>query len=218
MASTSMGMKPTSLVTMATDIPIPPESDGEYEKNRRYVLKMQPIAIDQFYTSVWPESKVVELDNDKADHLKVILDIGGADKMLRAPNGSIAFLGQRFRRYKSWHPTPNLMYDDFTIRCRFPNGHDSEMEKLQQAMEIGGFVATWYAYGHANRQDTGFVRFRIIRLPLLLQYLDSGQVKCKRWLNKGGRPFAYIRFKNIPRSAFLLDYPSYQLPMLDKAA
>lgn len=200
---------------MPGDTVAPVGSARDYGKNREYVLKMQPIAISQFYSAVWPESKVVELDNDRTDHLKAMLDIGGADKMLRAPNGAIAFLGQRFRRYESWHPAPNLIYDDFTIRCRFPDGHDSEMEKLQQAMEMGGFVATWYAYGHANQNDTGFVRFRIVRLPLLLQSLDSGQIQCDRRLNKEGRPFAYIRFADIPRPIFLLDYPGYQLPMLN---
>lgn len=204
-----MAMKQTSLVSTLTD-------SGEYEDNTKYVLKMQPIAISQFYSRVWPKSEVVELDNDKADHLKAILDIGGADKMLREPNGAIAFLGQRFRRYKSWHPTPTLIYDDFTIRCRFPGGYDSEMEKLRQAMESGGFIASWYAYGHANQHDTGFVRFRIIRLPLLLRGIYSGQIQSKRRLNKERRPFVYIKFQSIPHPMFLLDYPGYQIPILDE--
>lgn len=205
-ALTNTEMKPTSLA-------ITPTEDGQYEENTKYVLQMQPIAISQFYASVWPKAKVVELDNDKADHLKAILDIGGADKMLREPNGTIAFLGQRFRRYKSWHPTPRQVYDDFTIRCRFPNGYDSEMEKLRQAMERGGFVASWYAYGHANQYDTGFARFRIIRLPLLMRGLDSGQIPWERRLNQEQRPFVCIKFQNIPRPIFLLDYPTYQLPL-----
>lgn len=216
MALISTEMKQTSSMARLIDIPTATiERQRQYDENMKYVLGMQPIAITQFYNNVWPDYKVVELDNDRADHLKTILDVGGADKMLRAQNGAIAFLAQRFRRYKSWHPTPSLIYDDFTLRYSFPNGHDSEMEKLQQAMIRGGFVATWYAYGHANQYDTGFDRFRIIQLPLLLQYLDSGQIKYKRRLNVDKRPFACIPFQSMPRQVFLLDYPSYQLTMFN---
>ena len=192
------------------------QTDSDYEENSRFVLEMQPIAIAQFYSQVWPGHKVIELDNDRADHLKAILDIGGADKMLRAPNGSISFLGQRFRRYRSWHPVNGVIYDDFTLRCKLFDRYDSEMEKLRNAMAIGSFVATWYAYGHSNANDTGFAKFRIVRFPLLLQYLISGKIPYTYGTNAEGRPFLKIPFRIMPRPVFLLDYPNYQLSMLSE--
>jgi len=212
-----MAMKQISSTIMPPNVSIAKVRQRLYEENREYVLKMQPIAISQFYTTVWPKHEVIELDNDKANNLKAMLDVGGADKMLRAPNGSIAFLGQRFRRYRSWHPEPKkVVYDDFTLRCSLPNGNDSEMERLRQAMERGGFVATWYAYGHANPRDTGFCKFRIIRLPLLLACIESGQITPKWGINPDGRPFACIPFQTVPPLVFLLAHPGGQLPIFSE--
>lgn len=208
-----MAMRQTSLPPTQPKIATPAERQRQYEIDRDWALGMQLLAITDFYARVWPGAEVIELDNDRANPLKTVLDIGGADKMLRYPTGGIAFLAQRFRRYKSWHPTPSQMYDDFTLRYNRPYGRMTEAEKLQRALDEGGFVASWYAYGHANEDNTGFTRFRILNFPALLRCL-GGQLGDKVLPNRDqSSTFVPIPFRHIPASIFLLDYPARQLPL-----
>lgn len=179
------------------------ERGGGYERDSKWALEMQPIAISRFYNAIWSGWQVVELDNDRRDVLKIMLDIGGADKMLRAPDGHIEFLAQRFRRYRSWHPNPNIEFDDATIRYDRPSGTSTEMQKLKQAFEAGGFMAGWYAFGHANKNDTDFEKFRVINLKKLLGLYYSGCLTYRIIPNHDGSSrFAAIPFSRIPEDLF----------------
>lgn len=163
--------------------------------------KMQPIAIAQFYNEVWPDAEVVEIDSQIKNVLAQIIDIGGADKALRFPDGGLAFLAQRFRRYSE------SKFDDFTLRRDRPTGIKTEFEKVKLAIERRGFIASYYAYGHANEAETGFIRMRILKFNELAGVLTRGELKMEVRQNPdGSSTFWIIPFRAIPSRFFILDY------------
>lgn len=168
--------------------------------------KMQPFAISQFYNTVWPGVKIIEVDKEKRDSLATVIDIGGADKMLQFRDGGIAFLAQRFRRYKQ------ICYDDFTLRRDRPSGIKTEFGKLKSALERCGFIAGYYAYGHANKREDGFVRMRILKLRELTEAILAGQFQLQVHCNTDGSSTFYaIPFKAIPPRFFIIDYATDKL-------
>ena len=169
--------------------------EENYRINKAFVEKMQPIAIEQFYTNVWPGVDVMELDIDLKNKLAGVIDKGGADKLLRFKNGNIAFLAQRFRGYEY------KKYDQFTIR-------DSELSKSINSLENSGFIASYYAYGFSNTRESSFVKFRIFLYKETLIYILPNLRKYPWLPNKDGKhPFRGIPFKNLPNELFLLKYP-----------
>lgn len=173
---------------------------------------MQPIALAQFYKKVWPGAQVFELDKDKQNELARVLDIGGADKMVRFPDGGLAFLGQRFRRYHQ------RRFDDFTLRRDRPSGMKTEFEKIKLAFERGGFIAGHYAYGHANKSEDGFIRFRILKFREFIEAVLAGEFHLGIGNNpNGSSTFFKIPFGAIPPRFFLIDYaedkPQGKLPL-----
>ncbi len=172
-----------------------------YQGDLDWSLKMQPIAIRDYYLKAWPGSEVVELDMDRADSLKTAIDIGGADKMLRHPDGSVAFLAQRFRRAEY------AKYDDFTLREARPSGHTTELGKMQQALSGGGFIAGYYSYGHANEAEDGFDRFRIFDYRRFAEMYTSGELpQGRRQYNRdGSATFLAWEFCTWPDKLFVLN-------------
>lgn len=162
---------------------------------------MQPIALAQFYSKIWPGADVIELDKDVRNKLAKIIDIGGADKVLRFPDAGLAFLAQRFRRYDE------IQFDDFTLRRDRPSGIKTEFQKAKLALERGGFIASYYAYGHANENEDGFIRMRILKFREFMEAVLSGELKLGIGRNpNGSSTFWKIPFKNIPARFFLIDY------------
>lgn len=163
----------------------------------KWALEMQKYAMP-IYKSVWPNARIVELDKDKRNQLSRVLDIGGADKMVKFADGGLAFLAQRFRRWQY------VRYDDFTIRTDRPSGNTTEYEKGILALERHGFVAGFYSYGLVNESENGFARIRIIKYPELLHLIESGKLLPKTLPNTdGSSSFLVIPFKSIPNDIII---------------
>lgn len=164
-------------------------------------IVMQPYAITQFYNKLWPGIKIIEIDNQVKNELAQIIDIGGADKALRFPDGGLAFLAQRFRRHNE------AKFDDFTLRRDRPSGIKTEFEKVKLAFERRGFIASYYAYGHANEQENGFIRMRILKFREFVEAVLRSDFALGIGQNpNGSSTFFKIPFKTIPPRFFILDY------------
>lgn len=165
----------------------------------KWALEIQRFAMP-IYEHVWPDARIVELDKDKRNQLSRVLDVGGADKMIEFRDGGLAFLAQRFRRWKY------RGYDDFTLRKNRSSGNLTEFEKGMLALERHGFVAGFYSYGLVNQTETGFERFRILRYPELLKAILSGQLKPRTISNtNGSSDFLVVPFSHIPIHFFVFD-------------
>lgn len=167
------------------------------EKQKRWAAKkMQPIAIEQIYSKVWPEVEIIPLDDEWNDPLKKILDPAGCDKLLKWTTGEIAFLGQRFRKYES---TIAKGYDDFTLRFETKYGYSTECQKIRNAFNNNRFIATYYAYGHANVKEDDFYKFRILYFKKFLEVWAKGILKPKGPISNGdGSWFLAWSFNEIP--------------------
>ena len=171
----------------------------DWRADDKWALEMQRFALP-IYRQVWADASIVELDKDKRNQLSRVLDIGGADKMIKFADGGLAFLAQRFRRWKYNE------YDDFTLRKNRPSGNVTEYEKGILALERHGFVAGFYSYGLVNQAETGFERFRILRYPELLKAILAGELQPKTLSNANGSSnFLVIPFTRIPKHFFVLD-------------
>lgn len=168
----------------------------------KWALDMQPYAIRQFYSRLWVGAKIIELDIARKNQLAQVIDIAGSDKMIKFTDGGLAFLAQRFRRYEE------LKYDDFTLRNTRPSGTPTEWGKLKLALQRNGFIAGFYAYGHANENEDGFIRMRILKLREFAEAILSGMIQLNRIGQNpnGSSDFLIIPFSSIPREFFILDY------------
>lgn len=166
---------------------------GKYSDDRKWSdLIMQPIAIRDVYDQLWPSCKVIELDKSIPGSLATILDVAGADKAIKHPNGLVSFLAQRFRRHE-YHK-----YDDFTLRFHRQSGKATEYEKLLSAIKDKTFAAGFYAYGLANPTNTGFTRFRVIDFESFIRAKVSTNVEQWRIKPNGdGTWFAFWRFSEL---------------------
>lgn len=129
------------------------------------------------------------------------MDISGADKLLKWPNGTCSFLAQRFRRN-------TCTFDEFTLRHSRNTGYKAECFKALEALEHHKLLAAYYAYGHVNKKEDDFKRFRIIDFVKFLNYWKNGLIPSPRFVtNKNGRSsFLAWPFKDIPRELILFDY------------
>lgn len=170
-----------------------------YKENQEWVFKIQPLAISQHYTKIWPRAEIRELDAGE-DKLSQSIDIGGGDKMLKLIGGGIAFVGQRFRKHNQ------LKYDDFTIR-------DSEWRKTLDALRNGGFIPDYYAYGHVNKDETGFARFRVLNYRSFVNNLKEGKMPHIWQSNKDkyDHRFLVVKFRDIPAEHIIYDTVGKQL-------
>lgn len=137
-----------------------------YRDNQDWALKHQSLAIKLYYSQVWPECEIKCLDDDRYNDLKKILDISGADKLLKWPDGTISFLAQRFRRETD--------YDDFTLRLDRPSGYRCEWFKMRDSLKEHKLLPAFYAYGHLNDNEDSFKRFRIVDIVSFLNYWEKG--------------------------------------------
>ncbi len=177
-----------------------------WQTDAEWALSMQPFAIKQFYAKVWTGARIIELDTERTNELARVIDIGGADKMIRFSDGGLAFLGQRFRR---WH---QRKYDDFTLRRERPSGMATEFQKVVLALERGGFVAGYYAYGHVNEVEDGFIRMRILKFREFVEAILHGELHLEIGNNPDGSSSWFkIPFRVIPPRFFLLDYADDKL-------
>lgn len=162
--------------------------------------KIQPLAEELIYKKIWPDTKIISLDEHR-DSLKLILDIGGADKLLEHSNGTISFLAQRFRRWEK------RRYDDFTLRATRPTGRLTEIDKITKSIKNQTFIAAYYAYGHVNEEENGFLRFRIIDLPKFAEAFYNQEIipgKMKMNLD-GSSGFLPWKFKDLPKEIIIFD-------------
>lgn len=157
------------------------------------IQKMQPIAIEQVYSKVWPQCSIHSLDDDQTNRLKVVLDVSGADKLLIWPNGTTSFLGQRFRR-------PHCGFDDFTLRLKRRSGYEAEAYKVLDALRENKNLAAYYAYGHVNQNEDGFKRFRILNFRKFLSMWKAKEIPAPaaRMCNDGSSHFLAWPFESIP--------------------
>jgi len=172
-----------------------------WQDDAKWALEMQPLAITQFYSELWPGARIVELDMERKNELAQAIDIGGADKMIQFPDRGLAFLGQRFRR------PHQKRYDDFTLRRDRPSGMMTEFQKVVLALERGGFLAGYYAYGHVNEEEDGFIRMRILRFREFIEAVLCGDLRLGIGYNpNGSSTFWKVPFRAIPARFFLIDY------------
>jgi len=163
--------------------------------------KIQPLAEKLFYSKIWKNSSIISLDEHQ-NSLKLILDIGGVDKLIRHSNGSITLLAQRFRRWKE------RRYDDFTIRAIRPSGRLTEIDKIIGAIKNKTLLAAYYAYGLVNREENGFLRFRILKLQEFGERLNDGRIKLGKfiWNFPPDSGFYFWNFNSFPKSLFFYEY------------
>ena len=182
------------------------------ENNNWSVHKIQPIAIKKIYNKIWPNAKIIELDNDTGNLLKSILDRSGADKLIKFKDGTIAFLGQRFRRFGNAKGN-----DDFTLRVwNYKTGPNVEFKKILTSLENDRNIAQFYSYGHVNKEETGFSRFRILHFKKFLDLVvNNGLLPDHRQqTNSGDAEFLCWSFYRIPKSCIFFDSTKKQT--LDK--
>lgn len=171
------------------------------------VETIQPLAIQQIYSSLWPGSQIVEVDKERQNNLAVLLDIAGADKLLRWPDGGVSFLAQRFRRFK------HCNHDDFTLRRDRPSGRATEASKVLTALRENRLLAAFYAYGHVNQAEDGFLRFRVFDFVRFLEQWHDGSLlpdgyKANR---DGSARFWYWRFPSLPSELFIYNSEPIQM-------
>lgn len=163
---------------------------------KRFSMKMQEIAIQKVYHSVWPNFRILEID--KLDHeLARLVDIGGADKLLFAKDGHNIFLAQRFRK-----SSQGERYRDFTLR-------EKEYLRHSVAMRDGGFIPGYYVYGWANQSETDFTELKIINYQMWLNDVLGGMARMwfKETKNEWQENFYYVPFSNIPLRYITFAYP-----------
>lgn len=154
------------------------------------------VAMPQIYEKLWP-NLVIHLD-DESSELKRTLDIAGADKLIKDPNGGVFFLGQRFRTYES---SLAKGYDDFTLRNYRPRtNYKAECFKVIDALKTGKLLAAYYAYGHLHSNQKQFKKFRIIYFRKFVEKWDAGVLNPyqKKDNHDGSSDFYAWRFKDIP--------------------
>jgi len=184
----------------------------DYPDDQKWsVEKIQPIAIREVYSKVWPECEILELDNDQTNTLKKAFDIGGADKALKFPDGTICFLAQRFRTYKY------SKHDDFTLRYSRPlSGYKTECEKVLRALKQNRMLAAFYVYGHVNEDEDSFLRLRILKFREFLEEWRKGKLPKPGLIptKDGSATFVYWPFEKIPRNLIFYELtPQKNTPM-----
>lgn len=143
-----------------------------YKEDRKaredFSLKMQKVAIAQRYPDIFPGYKIIEIDEmAQSDPLARIIDISGCDKLLKARDGHIVWLGQRFRTPGEWEK-----YHDFTIR-------ESEYRRHIAAMQNGGSLPGFYVTGYANESESDFVAFLVLKYRHFFQDIIDGKWKMR---------------------------------------
>lgn len=176
-----------------------------YRDDQKWVVeKIQPLAISQIYDKVWPQCTILEMDDDEANRLKKLLDIGGADKILQFPDGTVSFLAQRFRTYAY-----SKKYDDFTLRFSRPlSGYTTECEKVLTAFEESRMVAAYYGYGHVNKEETGFLRFRIVDFKAFIKRWMKSEIPAPHLILNKDRSASFLSwsFHRLPKSIILFEF------------
>lgn len=163
------------------------------------VKRIQPLAEKQIYPFVWPNTEIIPLDDERGNHLKLILDVAGADKLIKYRNGNVNFLAQRFRKW-------NITYDDFTLRKTSMTGYRSEAYRVIEAFKQNQIISAYYAYGHVNKEETGFTKFRILDFKKFVQYLMDNKIKKpKEKDNNDFTSFYAWKFDWLPRDLFIYD-------------
>ena len=168
-------------------------------KEVRWAVDIQKrLAIPLIYKQVWPNCKVKCLDDDPQDPLKVALDKAGADKMIIEQNDNLLFIGQRFRTYGA---SLGKGYDDFTLRKYRPKTqYKAESYKQRYAHKNGTSLIKFYAYGHLNNEQDGFLKFRILYFEKFLEKWESGDLPPNETKNNRDRSsnFNVWSFNKIP--------------------
>lgn len=182
------------------------------------INKIQPLAETQIYSKVWPDAKISSLEDDNQNPLKNAIDVGGADNILTWPNGTLMFLAQRFRRHASYHREGYYQgrktifnYDDFTLREYRPKtNYKAECHKVLEALQENKFIAAYYAYGHVNKEENGFRRFRVIDFKMFVKLWTQNKLgPYKREWNKDlSSYFLAWPFRDIPRNCILWKAPN----------
>ena len=176
------------------------------------VNKIQPLAIEQVYHKQWPSATLIELDKDRKSELARVLDIAGADKLIRYRDGGISFIGQRMRRYETVvGVNGKIKYDDFTLRRSRPSGRPTEAGKIVVAFQRNGLIAAFSAYGIVNRLEVGFERFRLFDFWLFCEMWLRGQFEPDGWKkNPDGTTFWHWRFKRFPEELWVYNSETFQ--------
>lgn len=168
-----------------------------YLNNQQLAKVLQPIAIDKFYSQLWPDASIVELDIEYKNALAGIIDKGGADKLIKFKSGRISFLAQRFR---SWEHKSRT---DWTIR-------ETEFTKVNTALQNGGFIASFYAYGYANKSNTDFIKFYVIdyqqAIKQIAVYIARRYYRLIKNVDNGPGFYA-IPWKHLREELFLRRFP-----------
>lgn len=186
----------------------PSKQDIKVAIDMKFVKKMQPL-VDEIYKEIWPDCKVIDLENEDQNILKNIIDVGGADKLLKYPDGTITFLAQRLRRWESYHKESIYYgkkeirdFDDFTLREYRPLTHyKAECYKVLKGIGKNRFFASYYAYGHVNKNKTEFERFRIVDFKHFVELWSTDKLPLykRKWNKDESSYFLAWPFRDLPR-------------------
>ena len=193
-------MKVSSLGGMKLKMSRPYTIDQDWSR------EIQLLAIQQIYPKVWPDCQILELDDDRLNLLKQTLDVGGADKLLRYSDKTVAFLAQRFRTYEE-----SLEYDDFTLRFTRPYSKaTTECEKVLRSLAQNRLLASFYSYGHVNKEKNGFLRFRILKFKEFLEAWRDRKIPppIGPIPNPDGTTFLAWSFAKIPKELIFWELKS----------
>jgi len=168
---------------------------SKFEQQKEWALKLQPFAIEQHYSNLWPDADINELDLAEKESLGWKLDISGADKYIHYPDGRSAFLAQRFRSAEY------ADLGDFTLR-------ETEWRKVQDNLN-DGVIAGYYSYGVANEEDNGFIWLKILRFRPFIEWALSHQ-EPRLVPNKKGPGFYAWPFAKIPSDLIVYRHPDTQ--------
>lgn len=168
------------------------EKLNNFFKRHNLSIQMQPIAIEKIYKRLWPGATIHQTDI-KNDQLSKSFDrIGNTDKTIITPQAIIQ-ISQRIRQSKYWL---NGRFRDFTLR-------EAEYNRMTAAMDAGGMLPNYYAYGYATDTFDDFLRFFVIRFPDWFEYIHRSMIPPQHRLrfkkNNGGQEnFYWIPWNFIP--------------------
>lgn len=165
-------------------------------RDQQWAIKIyNNLAKPLIYQNVWPDAEFLLLEDNPAYN---VFDVSGIDLVIQRSH-NVNFMGQRFRTVES---SIDKGYDDFTLRHERPGtGYKSESYKLRRAYRNGDNIAKYYAYGHVNKERTGFAKFRILLLKKFMEAWENNELPepSVKPNSNGSSNFLPWRFKDLPK-------------------
>ncbi len=165
-------------------------------RDKQWAIKIyHTLAKPLIYQKLWEDAEFVLLENNPVYN---VFDLSGLDVVIKHSD-NLVFMAQRFRTVES---SIDKGYDDFTLRDERPyTGYKAEAHKLLRAYRNGHNIAKYYAYGHVNSDETGFDKFRLIKIKAFLKKWDNNELPESQTIPNPDHSSDFLawRFKDIPK-------------------